>query len=119
MFKQVFEQASNSEQMSSTASDVSIEALRKRKDQIRFIQVRHEEATAFMACAYAKSTVKQRWQFAGTLLIEAVVDPSELPMPPNVTMKQAGHLPESPIQGEPNRKKIAVTVADDKIRAMV
>ena len=35
-----------------------IEALRKRQDQIRFIQVRHEEAAAFMACAYAKYTGK-------------------------------------------------------------
>src|ERR671927_227163 len=33
-----------------------IEALRKRKDDIRFIQVRHEEAAAFMACGYAKYT---------------------------------------------------------------
>lgn len=35
-----------------------IEALRKRKDEIRFIQVRHEESAAFMACAYAKYTGK-------------------------------------------------------------
>ena len=33
-----------------------MEALRKRQDEIRFIQVRHEEAAAFMACAYAKYT---------------------------------------------------------------
>src|SRR5947207_13365973 len=33
-----------------------MEALRKRKDAVRFIQVRHEEAAAFMACAYAKYT---------------------------------------------------------------
>ena len=33
-----------------------MEALRKRKDRIRFIHVRHEEAAAFMACAYAKYT---------------------------------------------------------------
>ena len=32
------------------------EALRKRKDRIRFIHVRHEESAAFMACAYAKFT---------------------------------------------------------------
>ena len=31
-----------------------MEALRTRQDTIRFIQVRHEEAAAFMACAYAK-----------------------------------------------------------------
>jgi pyruvate dehydrogenase (quinone) len=30
-----------------------MEALRKRKDEIRFVQVRHEEAAAFMACGYA------------------------------------------------------------------
>ena len=35
-----------------------MEALRKRQDKIRFIQVRHEEAAAFMACAYAKYTGK-------------------------------------------------------------
>src|SRR5438045_165075 len=35
-----------------------MEALRKRADKIKFIQVRHEEAAAFMACAYAKYTGK-------------------------------------------------------------
>src|SRR5437016_4316238 len=35
-----------------------MEALRKRADKIRFIQVRHEEAAAFMVCAYAKYTGK-------------------------------------------------------------
>src|SRR2546423_4335855 len=35
-----------------------MEALRKRKDELRFIQVRHEESAAFMACAYAKFTGK-------------------------------------------------------------
>jgi pyruvate dehydrogenase (quinone) len=33
-----------------------MEALRKKHDAIRFIQVRHEEAAAFMACGYAKFT---------------------------------------------------------------
>jgi pyruvate dehydrogenase (quinone) len=32
------------------------EALRRRQDEIRFIQVRHEEAAAFAACGYAKFT---------------------------------------------------------------
>ena len=34
------------------------EALRQRQDKIRFVQVRHEEAAAFAACAYAKFTGK-------------------------------------------------------------
>ena len=33
-----------------------MEALRNAQDKIRFVQVRHEEAAAFMACAYAKYT---------------------------------------------------------------
>src|SRR5947208_14574919 len=33
-----------------------MEALRAREDRIAFIQVRHEEAAAFMACGYAKYT---------------------------------------------------------------
>jgi pyruvate dehydrogenase (quinone) len=33
-----------------------MEALRKRQDQISFIQTRHEESAAFMACGYAKWT---------------------------------------------------------------
>ena len=33
-----------------------MEALRRRQERVRFVQVRHEEAAAFMACAYAKYT---------------------------------------------------------------
>lgn len=35
-----------------------IEAFRERQDKIKFIQVRHEEAAAFMACGYAKYSGK-------------------------------------------------------------
>src|ERR1051326_6180871 len=35
-----------------------MEALLTRTDKIRFVQVRHEEAAAFMACGYAKYTGK-------------------------------------------------------------
>jgi pyruvate dehydrogenase (quinone)/pyruvate oxidase len=55
----------------------------------------------------------------GPVVIEAVVDPVEPPMPPNVTVKQAAHLLESLVRGEPNRKKIAMTIAEDKVKEMV
>jgi pyruvate dehydrogenase (quinone) len=46
--------------MSSSAAGRGIngimEALRMRQKDIRFVQVRHEEAAAFMACGYAKFT---------------------------------------------------------------
>ncbi|HEV8441763.1 MAG TPA: thiamine pyrophosphate-dependent enzyme [Methylomirabilota bacterium] len=35
-----------------------MEALRKRRERVRFIQVRHEESAALMACGYAKFTGK-------------------------------------------------------------
>src|SRR6476661_4449079 len=35
-----------------------MEALRTRQEKIRFVQVRHEESAALMACAYAKYTGK-------------------------------------------------------------
>ena len=35
-----------------------MESLRKVQDKIRFVQVRHEESAAFMACSYAKFTGK-------------------------------------------------------------
>jgi len=35
-----------------------MEAIRTHKDQIRFVQVRHEESAALMACGYAKFTSK-------------------------------------------------------------
>src|SRR3954471_11050655 len=33
-----------------------MESLRKQREKIRFVQVRHEESAAFMACGYAKYT---------------------------------------------------------------
>src|SRR5688572_9761219 len=35
-----------------------MEALRTRQEHVRFVQVRHEESAAFMACGYAKFTGK-------------------------------------------------------------
>jgi len=55
----------------------------------------------------------------GPVVIEAVVDPFEPPMPANVTMEQAAHFAMSLAKGEPDRKKIALTVAENKIREMI
>jgi pyruvate dehydrogenase (quinone)/pyruvate oxidase len=56
---------------------------------------------------------------SGPVLVEAVVDPFEPPMPPKVTVDQAAHFAEALAKGEPNRKKIALTVVEDKIKEMV
>jgi pyruvate dehydrogenase (quinone)/pyruvate oxidase len=55
----------------------------------------------------------------GPVIVEAVVDPFEPPMPPYITASQALHFAKSLARGEPNRSKIALTVVSDKVRELV
>jgi pyruvate dehydrogenase (quinone)/pyruvate oxidase len=55
----------------------------------------------------------------GPVVIEAVVDPLEPPMPASVTVDQATRFAESLLRGEPNRVKIALTALSDKVRELV
>lgn len=56
---------------------------------------------------------------AGPVVIEAVVDPFEAPMPTKVTLEQATKFAESLVRGEPNRNKIIATQISDKVRELV
>jgi pyruvate dehydrogenase (quinone)/pyruvate oxidase len=51
--------------------------------------------------------------------VEAFVDPFEPPMPAKITREQATKFAQSLLRGEPNREKIALTVAADKVRELV
>jgi pyruvate dehydrogenase (quinone)/pyruvate oxidase len=55
----------------------------------------------------------------GPVVIEAVVDPFEAPMPAKVTLEQASKFAESLVRGEPNRDKIVATQISDKVRELV
>jgi pyruvate dehydrogenase (quinone) len=55
----------------------------------------------------------------GPAVLQAVVDPFEPPLPAKVTAEQALKFAESLARGEPNRKKIALTVLSDKVRELV
>jgi pyruvate dehydrogenase (quinone)/pyruvate oxidase len=55
----------------------------------------------------------------GPVVIEAVVDPNEPPMPPKATLAQAAKLGEALLRGTPNRGKVAWTVASDTVRELV
>jgi len=55
----------------------------------------------------------------GPVIIEAVVDPLEPPMPGSVNADQALKFAESLARGEPNRLDIIRTVAEDRIREMI
>lgn len=55
----------------------------------------------------------------GPVVVEAVVDPNEPPMPPKIKAKQALHFAESMAKGTPDRMKIATTIAEDRVRELV
>ena len=55
----------------------------------------------------------------GPVLVEAIVDPFEPPMPAKVTLEQATNFAKSLAKGTPNREKIALTVLGDRVREMI
>jgi pyruvate dehydrogenase (quinone)/pyruvate oxidase len=55
----------------------------------------------------------------GPVVVQAVVDALEPPMPPKVTAEQARKFAMSLLRGEPNREKIALTVLADRVRELV
>jgi pyruvate dehydrogenase (quinone)/pyruvate oxidase len=63
--------------------------------------------------------VAQALATPGPVVVEAVVDPHEPPMPAKIKLKQAEHFAESLARGTPHRMKIATTVAEDKVRELV
>jgi pyruvate dehydrogenase (quinone)/pyruvate oxidase len=55
----------------------------------------------------------------GPVVVQAVVDGLEPPMPPKITVEQARKFAMSLVRGEPNREKIALTVLGDRVRELV
>jgi pyruvate dehydrogenase (quinone)/pyruvate oxidase len=69
--------------------------------------------------AQCGAIMEQALNAPGPVVIEAVVDPNEPPMPPKVTRDQAVKFAQSLLRGEPNREKIALTVLSDQVRELV
>jgi pyruvate dehydrogenase (quinone)/pyruvate oxidase len=63
--------------------------------------------------------IEQALATAGPVIVEAVIDPFEPPMPPKTTLKQASRLAEALMKGEPNRETILTTLIRDKVREMI
>jgi pyruvate dehydrogenase (quinone)/pyruvate oxidase len=64
-------------------------------------------------------TLRQALATPGPVLIEAVVDPNEPPLPPKVTVEQAKNFAESLVRGTPHAGEIALTVASNTVRELV
>jgi len=58
-------------------------------------------------------------QEPGPVIIDAIVDPFEPPMPPKVSLKQAAKLAEALAKGTPNRMKTALTIGSDTVREVI
>jgi pyruvate dehydrogenase (quinone)/pyruvate oxidase len=69
--------------------------------------------------ARCREILREALDTPGPVVIEAVVDPHEPPMPPKATMKQMAHLAESLARGTPARGKIVSTIVSDVVREMV
>jgi pyruvate dehydrogenase (quinone)/pyruvate oxidase len=69
--------------------------------------------------AQCSGTLQQALAQQGPVLVEAIVDPHEPPMPPKVSVKQAAHFAEALARGTPGGGKIALTVASDTVRELV
>jgi pyruvate dehydrogenase (quinone) len=65
------------------------------------------------------AVLEQALNLPGPVIVEAVVDPFEPPMPPKITADQAKKFAESLAKGQPERMKIALTVAEDKVRELI
>lgn len=82
-----------------------MEALRKNRDKISFVQVRHEESAALMACASIERADE----------VERVIDEALMPkMPPDYAKNFRKALPETP-----GRERIEENVAREPARTMM
>jgi len=64
-------------------------------------------------------TLERALATPGPVIVEAVIDPNEPPMPPKVSVKQTAHFVESLAKGTPDRRKVVETIVADKVREMV
>jgi pyruvate dehydrogenase (quinone) len=67
----------------------------------------------------AGSAIDEALATPGPVIVDAIVDPFEPPMPPKVTVQQAAKFAKSLVRGEPNREKIAMTILEDKVRELI
>lgn len=69
--------------------------------------------------AQCSEILRQALATPGPVVVEAIVDPHEPPVPPKVTMRQAARFAEALARGTPHGRKIALTVASDTVREIV
>lgn len=67
----------------------------------------------------AASVLQEALNMPGPVVIEAVVDPQEPPLPGKITIEQAIKFSESIARGTPDAEKIIATVMKDKVKELI
>jgi len=67
----------------------------------------------------AAMVLKEALAYPGPAVVQALVDPSEPPMPGKISMKQAIHLGEALARGQKDRGDIMRTILEDKVREVI
>ena len=63
--------------------------------------------------------MEQAMATPGPVLIEAIVDPNEPPMPPKATLQQSAHMAEALARGTPVRRRMSLTAGSDSVRKVL
>src|SRR2546430_5167996 len=66
--------------------------------------------------AQCGAVVEQALATPGPVVVEAVVDPFQPPLPAKITLEQARKIATSLVRGERNRETLALTVLGDRVR---
>ena len=88
-------------------------------DHVKFAEACGATGFSIQDPAQCAQVLEQALRTPGPVIIEAVVDQNEPPMPPKVTRDQAVKFAQSLVRGQPNRDKIALTVLSDQVRELV
>ena len=67
----------------------------------------------------AAEQLREAFSWDGPVLVEAVVDINEAPMPAKIKSDQAIKFAKSILRGQPDRNAIVATLVEDKVREMV
>ena len=88
-------------------------------DFAQFARACGAKAYTIEEAAQCGAIVERALAEPGPVLIEALVDPFEPPLPAKITLDQATKFAKSLIKGEPNREQIALTVFGEKVRELI
>jgi thiamine pyrophosphate-dependent acetolactate synthase large subunit-like protein len=85
-------------------------------DFVKFAEAYGARGYRVTTAGEVRLTLELAFKMPGPVIIEAVTDPYEPPMPAQATMKQTLHMAEALARGEPNARRIGLTIVRDKVK---